>query len=151
MVYFEDIQLNIPKESTSTTLSKEQIINFAKEYDPQPFHIDEEAAKDYPFGLIASGAHTYAISLKLWNAISTEQVASIGGLGIDEMRLSKPVKPGDQLRVKAYNKSKRESNSRPGYGILVSKVEVINQNNEVALSYKTAALIQKKPAGMNDD
>ena len=58
MLYFEDIQLNVRQESTSTTLTKEEIISFAKEYDPQPFHIDEEAAKDYPFGLIASGAHT---------------------------------------------------------------------------------------------
>ena len=145
MLYFEDIQLNVRQESTSTTLTKEEIISFAKEYDPQPFHIDEEAAKDYPFGLIASGAHTYAISLKLWNNISTETVASIGGLGIDEMRLSHPVKPGDQLRVQTYNESKRQSKSRPEYGILVSKVNVINQNNEIVLSYKTAALIAKTP------
>ena len=143
MMYFEDLQLNMQQESTSTTLTKEQIIRFAKEYDPQPFHIDEEAAKDYPFGLIASGAHTYAISLKLWNTISSETVASIGGLGIDEMRLSHPVRPGDQLRVQTYNESKRESKSQPGYGILVSKVNVINQNDEIVLSYKTAALITK--------
>ena len=146
MIYFEDIELNVRQESVSTTLSKEQIITFAEEYDPQPFHIDEEAAEEYPFGLIASGAHTYAISLKLWNGISTETVASIGGLGIDEMRLSHPVKPGDQLRVQTYNESKRESNSRPGYGILVSKVNVINQNDEIVLSYKTAALITKRPS-----
>ncbi|MDG2046121.1 MAG: MaoC/PaaZ C-terminal domain-containing protein [Halioglobus sp.] len=144
MMYFEDLQLNVRQESTSTTLTKEQIIRFAKEYDPQPFHIDEEAAKDYPFGLIASGAHTYAISLKLWNTISSETVASVGGLGIDEMRLSYPVRPGDQLRVQTYNESKRESKSQPGYGILVSKVNVINQNDEIVLSYKTAALITKK-------
>ena len=144
MMYFEDLQLNVRQESASTTLTKAQIIRFAKEYDPQPFHIDEEAAKDYPFGLIASGAHTYAVSLKLWNNISSETVASIGGLGIDEMRLSHPVRPGDQLRVQTYNESKRESKSRPGHGILVSKVNVINQNDEIVLSYKTAALIKKK-------
>lgn len=144
MLYYEDLQINVPVESNYIEITKEQIIAFAQEYDPQPFHIDEQAALNYPFGLIASGAHTYALSLKLWSMSSQENIASIGGLGVDEMRMLKPVKPGDQLKVRIYNESKRPSTSKPHLGILVCKVLVINQNDEEVLSYKTAGLIKKK-------
>jgi acyl dehydratase len=149
--YFEDIVLNEKVESRAVNLTKEDIIRYAKEWDPQPFHIDEEAAKQYPFGLIASGAHTYSLSVKLWSEISDELIATVGGLGMDEVRFANPVKPGDQLRVQTFNESKRDSSSRPEYGILVSRVSVLNQDDLAVLSYKTAALIMRKPVSTDQD
>lgn len=145
MKYFEDIQLNDVKESHSLTIQTHDIIEFAKQWDPQPFHIDEQAAKDWPMGLIASSVHTYAISVKLCLQISNEPVAAIAGLGIDAMRMTAPVKPGDQLRVRLWIDAKRESRSNPDRGIATTRIEVLNQDDVVVMSYSNSGLIMKRP------
>ncbi len=145
MRYFEDIELNQLRESREITLEKDQIINFAKEWDPQPFHIDEVIASQWPLGLTASGVHTIALSVKLSNELKTQELAVVAGLGWDEVRLPAPVRPGDRLRVKNYTIEKRESKSKPDRGIMRTKIEVWNQNNEIVLSYILSSLIMKRP------
>ncbi|MCB1616188.1 MAG: MaoC family dehydratase [Pseudomonadales bacterium] len=146
MLYFEDIELNRPVESRAIELSKEEIIRFATEWDPQPFHIDEEAANQWPLGLTASGLHTIAVSVRLNTELGKEPSAVIAGLGWDELRLPRPVFPGDSLRVRSAAIAKRESRSKPDRGIVQSLVEVLNQRDEVVLSYKVSAMMMRKPS-----
>ena len=145
MQYYEDFNIGNPQESQSYTVEKEDIIAFASQWDPQPFHIDEEAAKNWPMGLIASSIHTFAISMKLCMSISTEPMATIAGLGIDEMRMTAPVKPGDQLRVRVWVENMRESKTKPDRGITTTRIEVLNQEDIVVLSYTNTGMILKRP------
>lgn len=146
MLYFEDIHINNEHRSDEYTISKEEIIAFAKVWDPQPFHIDEEEAKKWPLGLTASSIHSYALCSRLSNSMTTEWPAAVAGLGIDEMRMPLPVRPGDCLHAVGYIESKRESKSKPNMGIIVSVNKLVNQNGETVLSYKSSSLILKKPA-----
>ncbi len=145
MLYYEDIVLNNPIESRSVTLSKEDIIDFATEWDPQPFHTDEEAAKQWPLGLTASGLHTISWACRLSFDLVDEPTAVVAGLGWDELRLPKPVVPGDSIRVRCYVCEKRESASKPDMGVIRNKVEVWNQNDEVVLHFMISTLVLKKP------
>ena len=146
MLYFEDIELNKKHTSVEYKVEKEALIAFAKEWDPQPFHIDEEIAQHYPTGLIGSSTHSYAILTKLQTEMDQEQPAMVAGLGIDEWRTPNPLKPGDVVRSVAYVESKRESSSKPNMGILVSVSTLLNQNDEVILTYKSSGLVLKRPA-----
>jgi len=145
MLYYEDIELNQPRESQPVTLSKDEIISFAKEWDPQPFHIDEEAAKDWPLGLTASGLHTINWACRLSFDLAKEHTAVVAGLGWDELRLPKPVLPGDSIRVRGFVCEKRESASKPDMGVVRNKVEVLNQNDEIVLHFMISTLVLKRP------
>lgn len=145
MIYFEDIKLNEEKFSHEYVVNKDEVIAFAQQWDPQPFHIDEEEAGQWPLGLTASSTHSYAISIKLSREMLDEPPAAVAGLGVDEMRMPNPVRPGDRLRLCGYIESKRESKSRPEMGIITAMNQLINQNDEVVLSYKTSSLILKRP------
>lgn len=145
MLFFEDIELNKEHYSREYTVAKDELIDFAKQWDPQPFHTDEEAAKQWPMGLTGSSTHSYAILTKLQTELDVEPPAIVAGLGIDEWRTPNPLRPGDTVRSISYVESKRESNSKPDMGILVSVSQLINQNNEVILSYKSSGLVLKKP------
>lgn len=145
MLYYEDLELNQPNYSDTYIMEKEEIMSFAKQWDPQPFHIDEEAAKQWPLGLTASSVHTIAASVKLINRLEGPVTAAVAGLGWNNVKMPKPVKPGDALRAKAWVSSKRESNSRPDCGIFTNQVEVYNQDDEIVLSYDIATLVLKRP------
>ena len=145
MLYFEDIPLNDVLQSQSYRVSKESIIAFGKEYDPQPFHIDEEEAKQWPTGLMASSIQTYALSMKLMHQLKMEPLAAIAGLGVDEMRMSHPVKPDDSIYVKVWIEHARLSKSNPERGIATTRVEVYNQEDILVLSYKNSSLVMCRP------
>jgi len=145
MLYFEDIQLNNEHKSQSYVIDKDEIIAFAKKWDPQPFHTDEEEAKKWPLGLTASSVHSYAICTLLANTMIGEPAAAVAGLGVDEMRMPAPVRPGDSLHCVSFIESKRESKSKPDMGIITSVTRLVNQEGEVVLSYKSSGLILKKP------
>ena len=145
MQYFEDIKENEINESRTFDITAKDIIEFASQWDPQPFHIDEEKAKDWPMGLIASSIHTYAISMKLCVEMATDPVATVAGLGVDEMRMSAPVKPGDTLRVRLWIENKRESRSKPDRGIATTRVEVVNQDDVIVMTYTNSGLVLKRP------
>ena len=146
MRYFEDI---VPGHrvvgSERYTLTAEEIKSFAGQWDPMPFHLDEDVARQSPIGgLFASSIHTVAIGVKLSHAIQEEPMAVIAGLGWDEVRFHQPVFAGDSLRVEAEIYSKRESASKPDRGICISRIQLYNQRDELAVEYKIASLLMKR-------
>jgi acyl dehydratase len=130
-------------------VTEEEIIEFAREFDPQPFHIDPEAAKQSPYGgLIASGWHTCALWMKMTvpAMIGENNKAAVGSPGVLELRWIKPVRPGDTLRVRSTVIEKVDLKSRPDRGIIRSRNEVFNQKNELVMSLIGQGLTLKRPA-----
>jgi len=135
--YFEDYTPGLTVDCGTFTLSAEEIISFAKEYDPQPFHVDPVAAAAGPVGgLIASGWHTTSMMMRLLveNFISGE--TGLGASGIDEIRWPRPVRPGDTLRVRAEVTGARRSRSKPDRGIVTSAMEIVNQDGATVMTMK---------------
>ena len=132
--YFEDYVPGRTAECGSFSLSEAEIIAFAKEYDPQPFHTDPVAAADGPFGgLIASGWHTTSLMMRLLVEHFLSPETSLGAAGVDEIRWPSPVRPGDTLRVRGTVLDARRSQSKPGRGIVRSLAEVTNQRGETVM------------------
>lgn len=146
MLFYEDIELNKEHHSAAFTVDKEEMVEFAKKWDPQPFHTDEEAANQWPMGLTGSSTMSYAILTKLQTETDNAKPAIVAGLGIEEWRTPTPLKAGDIVRAVAFVESKRESGSKPTMGILVSVSQLFNQNDEIILSYKSTGLVMKRPA-----
>ena len=146
MKYFEDMVVGTVTQSSRTYLvTREEVIAFAEKYDPQPFHLDDEAAKTTFFGrLSASGWHTGAMAMRVmvdtWR--DGEPTAGLGSPGIDELRWKKPVYPGDKLRVEMELISKRRMASRPDMGLTKSKQTVYNQDNEVVMTMISNGMIR---------
>jgi acyl dehydratase len=147
MQYYEDVVLNKEHKSRAYFVSKEALIAFAKQWDPQPFHVDEEYAKNSPTGLIGTSVHSYAILTKLLTevAIGDDPLAMVAGMGIDQWRMPNPLRPGDNVYAVSYVEAKRESASKPNMGILTCVAKLLNDNDEVILSYKSNGLILKRP------
>jgi acyl dehydratase len=132
--YFEDYVPGTTVDCGSFTLSEAEIIAFAREYDPQPFHVDPVAAKDGPFGgLIASGWHSTSMLMRHLVDYYVSPESSIGSPGVDHIRWPKPVRPGDTLRVRATVEQARRSASRPDRGIVTTRAELVNQNGDVVM------------------
>jgi acyl dehydratase len=132
--YFEDYAPGFTVDCGSFAVHEADIIAFARQYDPQPFHVDPVAAKDGPFGgLIASGWQTTSMSMRqlVEHFISPE--SSLGAAGIDELRWPKPVRPGDTLQVRATVAEARRSGSKPDRGIVKSLAEVTNQDGDLVM------------------
>ena len=135
--YFEDYVPGEVHEFGSIVVGEEEIIAFARRFDPQDFHIDPEAAKNSIYGgLIASGWHTASLMMRLFVDHYLSKVASLGSPGVDELRWIKPVRPGDELSLRVTVLETRRSRSRPDRGIVRSFIEVINQHGEVVMSMK---------------
>jgi acyl dehydratase len=133
--YFEDYEPGSIYEFGSIVVMEEEIIEFAKRYDPQTFHTDPIAARKSGFGgLIASGWHTAALTMRLLVDNYISHVASLGSPGADELRWHKPVRPGDELYIRVRVLETRRSKSKPDRGIIRSFVEVLNQNREVVMT-----------------
>ena len=148
-IYFEDIELHDKKTAGKYSVTKEEVIEFARKWDPQPFHVDEEAAKATQFGgLIASASHTVAISFWLLNRAG-KGIAAISGLGWDKMHPPHPVHPGDRLSLSMECIEKRESRSKPDRGILRHKIRVTNQNGIPVSTFETTTLVKRRPQLQN--
>ncbi|TAK71845.1 MAG: MaoC family dehydratase [Betaproteobacteria bacterium] len=133
--YWEDFTPGWVFETATRTLSQEDIVRFAREYDPQIYHTDAEAAKRSPFGgLIASGWQTGAVGMRLMCDGYLLQSSCVGSPGIDEMRFIKPVRPGDMLRLRSSVIESAPSKKQPNRGTVLFRWEVLNQNDEVVLS-----------------
>ncbi len=127
--YFEDYVLGTTHECGSVTVDEAGIVAFAKEFDPQPFHVDPAAAAAGPYrGLIASGWHTAALVMRLLVQNYLSAQASLGSPGLDEIRWPSPVRPGDTLRVRATVVQARRSLSKPDRGIVKTMIEAVNQD-----------------------
>lgn len=134
-LFFEDFQVGTVREAGHYTLSKEEILDFARQFDPQPFHADEEAARRSQFGgLIASGWHTMALCHKiLVTELLGPDSGSLGSPGVDEIRWLKPVRPGDTLSVRTEVVEVTPSRSKPG-GLVKLRYQVRNQNGETVMT-----------------
>jgi acyl dehydratase len=147
--YFEDYAPGFTVDCGSVSIGEAEIIAFAKEYDPQPFHVDPVAAADGPFGgLIASGWHTSSLAMRQLVDHWISQESSLGSPGVEEMRWPSPVRPGDTLRVRATVLEARRSKSRPDRGIVRSLSEVTNQNGDTVLRLiATNFILARHPEG----
>ncbi|MCX7891573.1 MAG: MaoC family dehydratase [Burkholderiales bacterium] len=133
-LYFEDFQPGQVREARGPTLTEREIVEFARLYDPQPFHIDAEAARQSPYGgIIASGWQTGCIAMRLMCELYLLEAASLGSPGVDEIRWTKPVRPGDTLNMKMTVLETKISRSRPNMGSVRSRWEVFNQHGELVM------------------
>jgi len=145
--YFEDFKPGDVIELGSRTISKESILAFAREFDPQPFHTDEEAAKRSIYGgLLASGWHTGSLLMRILNDGLLKDTASLGSPGVDELRWLKPVRPGDVLSARMTVLESIPSRSKPDRGLIRSLMELRNQHGEVVVSVRGLSLFGRRPA-----
>jgi acyl dehydratase len=144
--YLEDFKPGDVIPLGSRSLTKEAIVGFAREFDPQPFHTDEEAARQGAFGgLIASGWHTGSVLMRLLYEGVLKDTVSFGSPGVDEMRWLRPVRPGDTLTGRLTVLEVIPSRSKPDRGILKSLVELRNQHGEVVIAVKGMNLVGRRP------
>ena len=144
--YFEDYVEGDVHRFGTIAVEADEMIAFAKRFDPQAMHTDPEAAKHTPFGgLIASGWHTAGLVMRLYVEHYLTHVASLASPGLDELRWLKPVRPGDMLSVRVTVLKTVPSKSKPDRGAVTSFVEVINQTGEVVMTYKVVNIIAKRP------
>lgn len=142
--FFDDYQIGLKTTSDEYYVSKKEVIDFAEKWDPQPFHIDEEAARLSVFGeLTASASHTFCISGILTHRLKIKP-AVLAAFGFKELKFPKPVRPGDQLRFIRECIEKRESQSRPDTGIVTFSDTLVNQEELVVASMQTVLLLAKK-------
>lgn len=140
--FLEDYPLGGVFEFGSVTVSADEIVAFARQYDPQDMHVDPEAAAAGPMGgLIASGWHTVGLMMRLFaeNYLPKNGLASPG---VDEIRWPRPVRPGDTLRVRATVTDARRSRSKPDRGVVHAFVEVLNQHGDVVLTFKPVNMVR---------
>lgn len=144
--FFEDLEIGEQRVSSPYEVTEEELLSFARSYDPQWFHADPEAARESHFGgLIASGILTAAIWRKVDHEINGD-VAFICGFGWDEVRWPRPVRPGDRLRARSKVLDKRPSKTNPDRGHATFLYELVNQNDEIVFSCRSLNLISRRPA-----
>jgi len=136
-VFFEDYKPGDTEEFGRYEVSEEEIVEFARKYDPQPYHIDPEAARDSIFGgLCASGWHTCAMTMRmLIDHLAENGGASLGSPGIDQIRWLKPVRPGDVLRVRTEVIEARPLRRRASMGVVKTAYKVFNQKDEAVMTF----------------
>jgi acyl dehydratase len=144
--YFEDFVPGSVHEFGPVVVDEAEIIEFARRYDPQPIHTDPEWARTGPFGgLIASGWHTAAITMRLLVDQYLPPAASLASPGIDELRWLRPVRPGDELRVRVTVIEARPSRSKPDRGLLRSRIEVLEGDGSAVMTMTGLNLIRRRP------
>jgi acyl dehydratase len=145
-LFFEEAEVGASRAAGPYVVSKDEIIEFARKFDPQPFHVDEEAAARSMFaGLTASGAHTFAIVISLLSK-TEPSLRVLAGLGWDELRLPIPVRPGDELDLEVVVLERRESKSSPDRGIVRNQMRLRNQKRETVLQCVNTVLVARRPA-----
>ncbi len=148
MIYLEDLEVGAETDFGSYAVTREEVIEFARKYDPQPFHLSDEEAEKTHFGrLAASGWHTAAMTMAvIARKVVGEKQAGLGSPGIDELRWLKPVYPGDMLHVRGVILDKRESVSKPEIGSFRTKTTVTNQDGVPVMTFVSIVLIRRRPS-----
>lgn len=147
MRYFEDFQVGDVFELGTASVTEEEIIAFARQFDPQPFHVDPAQARASVFGgIIASGWHTASLLMRLLVDNFLRETLSLGSPGLDEVRWLQPLRPGDTLRARFTILECRASKSRTEMGILRSRSEVFNQRDELLMTVIGVHLVGRRPA-----
>jgi acyl dehydratase len=145
--YFEDFQPGAVFELGSYTVTADEIIDFARQFDPQPFHLDEEAAAAGPFGgLAASGWHTAALFMRIYVTSLLNDAAGMGSPGVEEMRWLHPVRPGDTLTGRMTVLEAAPSRRRPDRGTLRCQCELVNQEEQAVLTMTARGFFGRRPA-----
>ncbi len=147
MKYFEDFSPGDSMELGSHTMDEASIIQFAQQFDPQYYHVDPERARDSIFGgLAASGWHTVGVYMRMLVDGLLNDAASLASPGIDELRWQRPVHPGDTLRGRITVLETRPSSSRPDRGLVRTRGELFNQNDELVMSLVALNFFHRRPA-----
>jgi acyl dehydratase len=148
MIYFEDLEIGAETYFGSYDVTREEVLEFARKYDPQPFHLsDEEAAKTHFGRLAASGWHTCAMTMAvIARKVVDEEQAGLGSPGVDELRWLKPVYPGDTLHVSGRIIDKTPSRSKPDIGSFRTETTVTNQDRAPVMRFTSIVLIRRRPA-----
>ncbi|MBK8046326.1 MAG: MaoC family dehydratase [Anaerolineales bacterium] len=145
--YLEDFTPDASLELGSKTVTEEEIIRFAREFDPQPFHIDPVAAAHSPFGgIIASGWQTCGIAMRMLVDTVLSKSASIGSPGIEQLRWTLPVRPGDTLSARVVVLANRPSQTKPDRGTIKFRMEVTNQHGEQVMWHESFGMFLRRPA-----
>jgi acyl dehydratase len=145
-LYFEDFTPGREFRTDGVTVTESQIVEFARAFDPQPFHLDAEAAKETIFGgLIASGFQTMALTFRLFVQTRALAACSLGSPGVDELRWLRPVRPGDTLRAIVHVVEQRPSTSKPDRGIVRLRWTSLNQRGEPVLTMTSMQLVRRRP------
>ena len=150
--FLEDYAVGeVLKPTRRLRVERDAIIAFAKEFDPQPFHLDEEAGRKSIFrGLVASGWHTAAMTMRLVADSEYRPAGGSIGLGFDSLRWPLPVRPGDELHIETEVLEVRTSKSRPDSGLVKLRTQTINQNGEVVQELIGTALVPRRPANLSN-
>lgn len=150
--YFDDFAVGDRFESRGATFTEAAIVDFAMRYDPQPFHIDAEAAARGLYGgLIASGFHTLAQAFRVFYDEGVIAACSMGSPGLDELRWLAPVRPGDTLHMESEVLDKRPSSSKPDRGILKMRYAALNQRGETVMTFVAIHLLARRPEPSPED
>lgn len=145
--YFDDFSPGETIDLGTVTLSEEEIITFARQFDPQPFHVDPDAAAHSRFcGLIASGWQTVGLFMRLYAEAILNTTPSLASPGVDHIRWPYPVRPGDSLTGRWTVLECRPSRRKPDRGVIHSRGEMLNQNGEVVMSLEAMNIIGRGPA-----
>jgi acyl dehydratase len=146
---FEDFAVGEVAEYGAIDVSAEDIIAFAREFDPQPFHLDEEAAKAATGGLIASGWHTAALLLRMNCDAFLSRAAIVVEPSLEDIRWMSPVRPGDRLRVRRQTIAVRSVEGDPEVGEVEALYEVVNQHGLVVMTERSVLRLRRRAAGMD--
>ena len=149
MIYFEDLEVGRETYYGSYEVTREEVLDFARKYDPQPFHLSDEAAAKTSFGrLAASGWHTAAMTMAtIVRHFEKEPQAGLGSPGVDDLRWLKPVYPGDTLHVRSKLVGKTPSRSKPDIGSFRTETTVTNQHDEPVMRFTSIVLMRKRGTG----
>jgi acyl dehydratase len=152
MQYYEDLEIGRTQKFGSKLVTRDEVLEFAGKYDPQAFHLSDEAAAKTHFGRIsASGWHSCAMVMAMMVAnLKANEQAGLGSPGVDELRWVKPVYPGDVIRCESTLFEKRRSASRPEMGIIKANMRVLNQNDEVVMTFCSIGLIATRDPTARD-
>lgn len=146
--YWEDFKPGDTFPMGERAIDRDEVMAFARQFDPQPFHIDEAAAERSIYGgLIASGWHTVAMVMRMMCDSYLNQSASLGSPGVDNVRWLKPVRPGDTIRAQRTVLESRASQSRPEMGLVKTRWEVFNQDGELVMTMEGYGMFQRRSAG----
>jgi acyl dehydratase len=148
VLHWEDFAVGSVREVDGPTLDGAEIVDFARRFDPQPFHLDEAAARRTHFGgLVASGWHTASLAMRMICDAYLHRAASLGSPGIDKLRWTAPVRPGDTLRLRMTVLGARPMKSKPQVGLVESRWEVFNQHGELVLDMSGWGMFARREAG----
>ena len=148
VLHWEDFHVGSVREVDGPTIRRDEIVDFAQRFDPQPFHLDEAAAAATHFGgLVASGWHTASLAMRMMCDGYLHRAASLGSPGVDKLRWTAPVRPGDTLRLRMTVLGARPLKSRPQVGLVESRWEVFNQHGELVLDMSGWGMFTRRQAG----